>query len=581
MNRKFNAYRKISQLPDKNYSWPLYGEGFNNLGRNGEPVISEITEIKSNELLLRVDALGICFSDVKVINAGNKHIRLMGRDLQKNPVIVGHEASVTVVKVGDKRANMFKAGERYVIQPDIYYKGNPETMGYVIEGALQQYIVAGNEIIESDEGSCLLPLDDTTGYAESSLCEPFSCIEAAYNISWRDRIKNGGTVFFIGCDNARFDDYSMEYGLEPDSHPRKILLSNIRGKFLDYVRKKAEILNIPIEIINGTENIGLLCQIHTEDTGFDDIIILGTPAPELIEALSKVLAKGGILSIISELPISRKVGIDAASMHYDGIVFTGTANSEITNTYKALRSCELVSGGSTLLIGAGGPMGQMHIQRAIYMPDGPSLIVSTDIDKLRINELRERISILAKQRDIHFEVLNPNDFSGSEFNKVVINLAKNNKYDDIIILASVGSVIEQSACWLGKNGIMNIFAGVPKGTTVMLDMNGCIFDGHRWVGHSGTSLKYMVDALQKINSGILSPNNSIAAVGGLKSALESLKSVKSGRYIGKVIIYPQLLDFPLVPLEEMLNYYPNIAEKMDKGRLWTNAAEQELLESQL
>ena len=579
---KIDIYKSSAgKLPEGNYRWPLFGEGFENLGENGSPILSKFRDIRSNELLLRVDALGICFSDIKVVKAGNKHIRLIGRDLLKDPVILGHEASMTVAKVGSNRQSMFNVGERYVIQPDIYYKGKPETFGYVKEGALQQYVIVGDEVIESDEGCLLLPLEDNVGYAEASLTEPLSAIEAAYGIKWRDRIKNKGNAWFIGANEAKFDEYTINYGFEKNGHPNKVFLTNVKGKFFDNLIAKMKKQNIPVETIKYAENIEEISKKYTGGAGFDDIIILGTPEPEMIEALSKVIAKGGLLALVSGKPLTRKISIDASPIHYDKIVFTGTAGTEITDAFKTIRSCELVSGGNTLLVGAGGPMGQMHAQRAILKPDGPSLVVGTDIDKSRIKILKERIGKMAKEQNVDFEVLNPNDMTEPEFENKIFQLTKNMKFDEIIILASVGSVIEKSDAWLGENGIMNIFAGVPKGTNVKMDMNGCIFNGHRWVGHSGTSLKYVTNALDKITNRTLLPNNSIAAVGGLRSALEGLKAVKAGRFVGKVIIYPQLLDFPLVSMEEMPELYPNIAEKMDRKKLWTNEAEIELFQSQL
>ena len=579
---RLEAYKNTAgELPEGNYRWPLFGQGFDNLGKDGSPVLSKFQESGPNELLLRVDALGICFSDIKVINSGNKHIRMIGRDLSKDPAILGHEVSVTVARVGANRKGMFNIGERYVIQPDIYYKGKPETLGYVQEGGLQQYMVVGDEVIESDEGCLLLPLGDKVGYAEASLTEPVSAIEAAYGIKWRDRIKNNGNTWIIGIDEARFDDYTIGDGLESGNHPGKIFLTNVKGKFLDSLIKNTEKLDITVEELEYRENIEEISKKYTEGAGFDDIIILGVPEPELIESLSNVIAKGGILALISEKPLARKISIDASPIHYDKVVFTGTDSTDISDAYKAIRSCELVSGGSILMVGAGGPMGQMHAQRAILKPDAPSLVVGTDIDKSRLRLLEERMGKIAADNAIHFEVFDQSGMTETELENKIIDLTKSRKFDDIIILASVGKVIEQSGNWLGKNGIMNIFAGVPRGTKVMLDINGCVFDGQRWTGHSGTSLEYVTDALEKITNKTLLPNNIVAAVGGLRSALEGVKAVKAGLYVGKVVIYPQLLDFPLISMEDMQDHYPNIAEKMHEGKLWNNEAEEELLRSQL
>src|SRR5690554_396254 len=93
-------YKKAAHtLPDVNLSWPLYDKGLDNIGKDGAPVAMPLPEIEDDQLLVRVDSVGLCFSDIKLITQGNKHPRIFGRDLQTDPVIPGHEASMTVVKV--------------------------------------------------------------------------------------------------------------------------------------------------------------------------------------------------------------------------------------------------------------------------------------------------------------------------------------------------------------------------------------------------------------------------------------------------------------------------------------------------
>jgi D-arabinose 1-dehydrogenase-like Zn-dependent alcohol dehydrogenase len=42
----------------------------------------------------------VCFSDIKVINAGEEHPRIF-KDMKQDPVVLGHEVSMTVVGVGE------------------------------------------------------------------------------------------------------------------------------------------------------------------------------------------------------------------------------------------------------------------------------------------------------------------------------------------------------------------------------------------------------------------------------------------------------------------------------------------------
>jgi hypothetical protein len=68
MTDKLTDYKRaLEPLPDRNTIWPLYGSGFENLGKNDEPIEVDLPEPGPDQLLVRHDACGLCFSDIKVI----------------------------------------------------------------------------------------------------------------------------------------------------------------------------------------------------------------------------------------------------------------------------------------------------------------------------------------------------------------------------------------------------------------------------------------------------------------------------------------------------------------------------------
>ena len=74
---KLTEYREAAApLPDAYWLWPLYGKGFENLGLDGGPIRVPKPSYGPDQLLVRHDACGICFSDVKVIRAGGAHPRV-------------------------------------------------------------------------------------------------------------------------------------------------------------------------------------------------------------------------------------------------------------------------------------------------------------------------------------------------------------------------------------------------------------------------------------------------------------------------------------------------------------------------
>ena len=68
MTDKLVEYKRADASPPERYRlWPLYGAGFENLGRDGQMIEVSMPEYGPDELLVRHDACGICFSDIKVI----------------------------------------------------------------------------------------------------------------------------------------------------------------------------------------------------------------------------------------------------------------------------------------------------------------------------------------------------------------------------------------------------------------------------------------------------------------------------------------------------------------------------------
>ena len=91
---KLENYKKAeAPLPQTYQAWQVFGAGLENVGRDGKPVTVPLREPKDDEVLVRVDALGLCLSDMKIIAQGGNHPRLRGRDLANDPTVLGHECA--------------------------------------------------------------------------------------------------------------------------------------------------------------------------------------------------------------------------------------------------------------------------------------------------------------------------------------------------------------------------------------------------------------------------------------------------------------------------------------------------------
>ena len=166
-------------------------------GRTGQPIDVPAPTYGPDELLIRHDAIGLCFSDTKVIKQGPNHPRI-GRDMVKEPVVLGHEVSLTVVGVGENLRDEYKVGDRFIVQAEINVKGFNMAYGYRLQGGLSGYNVIDQRILNGDDGNYLIPVQPATGYAESALTEPWACVTAAYSLKYRTGLKAGGTAWIVG-----------------------------------------------------------------------------------------------------------------------------------------------------------------------------------------------------------------------------------------------------------------------------------------------------------------------------------------------------------------------------------------------
>ena len=110
----------------------------------------------------------------------------------------------------------------------------------------------------------------------------------------------------------------------------------------------------------------------TNGVGFDDIVVLNPTSADTVSQIARFIARRGTCNLVGTKPLDGLAQVDLGRLHYDYIAFIGTNGTDIAASYGEARNrCELRAGGSTVFIGAGGPMGQMHVQRALELPDGP------------------------------------------------------------------------------------------------------------------------------------------------------------------------------------------------------------------
>jgi threonine dehydrogenase-like Zn-dependent dehydrogenase len=228
---------------------------------------------------------------------------------------------------------------------------------------------------------------------------------------------------------------------------------------------------------------------------------------------------------------------------------------------------EIRKGDRINVIGAGGPMGMMHVIRNICQGIVGVRVFASDVDDKRLAQLSRIAEPLAKKNKVQYKAYNP----------ARKKLAEN--FDYIALMAPVPELVADSVRSAAKRGLVNIFAGIPAAVTAEIDLDAYIEKQLYFIATSGSTLEDMKRMLEKAESGTLDTNVSVAAVCGLEGATEGIRAIEKRSIAGKIIVYPACKGLGLVTLEELNEKMPEVAERLNNG-LWTKQAEQKLLDKQ-
>ncbi len=283
--------------------------------------------------------------------------------------------------------------------------------------------------------------------------------------------------------------------------------------------------------------------------------------------------------MVGQEPLDGLVDADVGRLHYDYIAFIGNQGPDIAASYGEARNrCELHAGGAAVFIGAGGPMGQMHVQRAIELPDGPRLVIATEVNENRLQAVRAQFAPLAAKHNVELLVYNPTNSEQSLYD-FVMQATDQIGADDVVVSVPIAPVMAEAATLLNPNGMLVFFAGVPNGTLAPLDFSPVYLHNAQFTGTSGLTIDDQAQVMHKALEGSLSPARAVAAIGGMNAAQEGIEAMMDGRYPGKIVIFPQIPDLPLMGLDELPEKLPDIAAKLGEDGAWTNAAEAALIEA--
>lgn len=520
--------------------------------------LKAVDPIGPTQLLLKVEACGICFSDTKLLHGFDNHPRklpvvggLKADELAEipsyhpgsEPTVPGHEPVARIIAVGE-RVTRFRVGERVLVQADWRHlptAASSGAFGYNFEGALQEYVVIDERAVVADGEEFLLRVGEKPTAAAVALVEPWSTVEGSYSRVERRTLAPGGHLLVV-TDGAPATGLPS---LVAESEPGQIT-----------------VVGADPLAINQSAVTGVLGDL---EPGFDDIIYYGND-PATIEFLSTLLGARSVLCVVlGGNRITRRVSLDVGRVHYDFVRYIGTVGNDPTEAFQSIpHSGEIRPDDKVAIIGAAGPMGLMHTMRTVALGLSGLTIDAADVNDARLAHLQQTVRPAAEARGVPVRVVN----SSTE--------SLTSGYTYLTCLVPAPSLLSQAVDLAGHGAIVNAFAGFPAGTLAVLDLQHIIESHIFLLGTSGSEMSDMRSVLAKLESGVLDTAISLDAITGMAGFGAALASVINRSSGGKIMVYPQLHSQGLVRLVDLPQELPHVAAHLADGR-WTRAAEQALL----
>ena len=525
------------------------------------------------QLLVKVEAVGICFSDTKLLKAFSTHLRKarvssgIGETALAEissyvpgelPTVPGHEVAGRIVVVGDA-VTRHAVGERVLVQTDYRHLATPGSnaaFGYNFEGGLQEYVLLDERmIIEPATGArFLIPVDDAPSGSAIALLEPWACVEASYASRERASLTPSGRLLVVADAGHRVD------GLAP-------LLAAVTAAAITVVAgEPGQRAQLAAAVGDGAAAFMVAADASTLPAeSFDDIVYFGADA-DRIEQLQGLLATGGVIDIVlGGGRIGRPVAVDVGRIHYDLTRWVGTPGGSAADGYAiAPADGELREGDRVAVIGAAGPMGFMHVVRTASSALSGLSLTAVDIDDERLAHLADVAGPLAASRGI------PAAFLNSRTTQL------DGGFSYVAVMVPAPPLVAQAVELAAAGARINVFAGFAAGTRAAIDLDAVLAKRVYLFGTSGSQIPDMQAVLAKLERGDLDTNISVDAITGMEGVTDALAAVEARTSGGKIVVYPALHDLGMVRLSELPARFPSVAAALLEGR-WTRAAEDALL----
>jgi threonine dehydrogenase-like Zn-dependent dehydrogenase len=403
-------------------------------------------------------------------------------------------------------------------------------------------------VITSPEGdSMLIPVSEGLSASAVAFVEPWACVEDAYASRERQGLRQDGRMLAVGDAEVTGDVFGNLF----NRYGRPVQIT--------WVSRFPAPAGLG-DAVHKAKNISELA-----DACYDDVIYFGSQASSVESLFAKVAARGLVNIVLCGGRFDRDVLTPVGRVHYGGIRVVGTVGADPAESMKYIpETGEVRAGDKINVIGAGGPMGTMHVIRNICQGVEGISVFAGDVDQNRLAGLTKTAEPLAKKNRVKYE----------PYNTLKEKVA--DAFDYTVLMVPEPELVAASVENAAAGGIINIFAGIPATVSAETDLNAYIEKQLYFIGTSGSVLEDMRRVLAKVESGNLDTDVSVAAVCGLDGASEGIRAVEKRQIAGKIIVYPVCKGLRLTELAKLKEKMPEVAEYLSDGT-WNKKAEEALL----
>ncbi|TPI07984.1 NAD(P)-dependent alcohol dehydrogenase [Mesorhizobium sp. B4-1-3] len=263
------------------------------LEKKGELSLREIAlpqDVGPDDVRIAIHTVGVCGSDVHYYTHG-----AIGSYIVREPMVLGHEASGTIVEVGANVTGL-KVGDRVCMEPGVpnlasratklgIYNVDPDVRFWAtppVHGVLAPYAV--------HPAAFTYKLPDNVSFAEGAMVEPFAIgMQAAA----RARIVPGDVAVVVGCGpiGIMIALAALAGGCA------KVLISDFSAPKLEIAAQYPGI--VPVNI--GEQSLVDAVRAATDNWGAD-IVFEASGSPKAFANLFDVVRPGGAVVLVG-LPV--------------------------------------------------------------------------------------------------------------------------------------------------------------------------------------------------------------------------------------------------------------------------------------